>query len=258
MIGFLVSCYLTLLLVCVYYFKGCIDDKTLNTFDKGLLRTLRRKCKCKPSVALEPTTRKAVLMFSDQQLVTGTALLASGYTQLSCGLSAYHWQIVVYLAWFSSLAHLTTLTALRQFFKDNPRLRLWRAILMLLTALMLVVALLPTGSWWWHIAPGVPAICYYKEMAPQGGFAGSLNYNSGNQMLSMLVSIFGLLIGISTRLIKLSSRATASTRSWLRTKPGNYLKNFRIMPMAVLPYRIKNGSGHPYTYSLKAVQSCCL
>jgi len=55
-------------------------------------------------------------MFSDPQLVTGIGILVSGYTQITCSLSTYYWQVIVYLAWFSSLTYLTTLTALRAFF----------------------------------------------------------------------------------------------------------------------------------------------
>ena len=111
--GFTASAYLTLLLVVVHYAMGCVPSQFLNGFDKGVLRTVWRLARFRPSRLWEPPLRNAVLMLSDQQLVTGIALLASGYSQLSYGLSSYHWQLIVYLAWFSSLTHLTTLTALR-------------------------------------------------------------------------------------------------------------------------------------------------
>ena len=117
LIGFYSQRFLMLLLVVVHYAMGCVPSQFLNKFDEGILRTLWRIAHFRPSETWEPLLRKAVLMLSDQQLVTGIALLASAYSQLSCGLSSYHWQLIVYLAWFSSLTHLTTMTALRQYFE---------------------------------------------------------------------------------------------------------------------------------------------
>ena len=220
------SSYLTLMLVCVIYLGGYMTDNLLSDFDKGILRTLCTTSTLKPSRVWEPALRRAVLSFSDQQLVTGIALLASGYSQLSYGLSAYHWQIVAYLAWFSSVTHMATLTALRQYFRDHPALRFWRSMLMVLTVLMLVLALLPTGSGWWYPefkAPGIPAICYFKQLNPRGGWIESVN--SGAPYLpTMMISMLGLLFGLLTRLMKLSSKATTRARLRLRTKPGYQLK----------------------------------
>ena len=110
-------------------------------------------------------------MFSDQQVVTGLALLLSGYSQLSSGLSVYHWQIIIYLAWFSSLTHMTTLTILRQLFHDSHEVRIWRLVLMSLMIVMLCIGLLPTGDAIWENNLGigsftseVPAICFFKRL----------------------------------------------------------------------------------------------
>lgn len=92
---------------------GYVDEEFMNRIDRAIADTLWRKDRSKPSEAWKSTLRSAVLMFSDQQLVTGIALLASGYAQLPYGLASYYWQIIIYLAWFSSLTHLTTLTFLR-------------------------------------------------------------------------------------------------------------------------------------------------
>ena len=228
-IGFTVSSYLALFLVCVYYIKGCVKEDALSDFDKGFLRSCWRRTIIKPSEAWEPALRDAVLIFSDQQLVTGIAVLASGYSQLRCGFSSYNWQIVVYLAWSSSLTHLTTLTALRQYFRDNPALRIWRTVLMVVIVVMLGIALLPTGNGgWvsesWRLNPlGIPALCYFKQLAPGGGFARSIQFGP-SPLATMLVSVLGLVLGFMTRLVKLSSQATATMRLWIRTKPGRCLK----------------------------------
>ena len=200
---------------------GYVPEEFLNSIDKGILS---RTARFDPARLWEPTFRTAVLMFSDQQIVTGIALLASGYAQLSCGLSAYHWQMIVYLAWFSSLTHLTTLTVLRQYFRENQTARLWRAILMLIMVTMLGIALLPTGDvWWFEDYLRLPALCYFKRLmvrSPEERFS----FNAF-QTLPMLISILVLFSGYLTRLIKISKHATAFTRLWIRTKPGRVLKD---------------------------------
>jgi hypothetical protein len=75
--------------------------------------------------------------------VTGIAILASGFSQVKCGLSTFHWQIVVYLAWFSSSTHLTFL---RRYTVKNRGFRALRILLMLALVTMLAVALIPTGG----------------------------------------------------------------------------------------------------------------
>ena len=81
-------------------------------------------------------------MFGDQQLVIGLAILASGLTQLNNGISVYHWQIMVFLAWFSSFTHLTLLTALGHYFPEHSGIRNWRLLLMTLNLGLLIAALI--------------------------------------------------------------------------------------------------------------------
>ena len=90
--------------------------------------------------------QRAVLSSSDLQILTGLAILTSGYVQLGCrGLAVYHWQLVVDLAFFSSVTHLTTLTCLRTYFQTRNFLRLIRLICMGVLAIMLGCALWSTG-----------------------------------------------------------------------------------------------------------------
>ena len=173
MIGFVNTGYLTLLLVIIYYVLGFVEVQFLNPIDQGFLYHFRRILRPRSTARRVSTLRKAVLMFSDQQLVTGIALLVGGFSQLRDGLDAYHWQILVYLVWFSSLTHLTTLTVLRQYFRDNSTIRLWRAVFMLIIVVMLDIALVPTGNSFWltflpplsnpnssWILAGIPVKCY--------------------------------------------------------------------------------------------------
>ena len=106
---------------------------------------------------LQPSAlQSAVLTFSDLQVLLGISILVSGHSQLHCGLAVYHWQLIVDLAWFSSITHLTTLTSLRGYFQERPALRLGRMVCMVVIAVMLSAALGSTG----HGAPAsFPACC---------------------------------------------------------------------------------------------------
>ena len=193
--------------------------------DRACVRSLRAPYDvARPSKPWESTLRKAVLMFSDQQLVTGIAILTSAYPQLPYGISSYHWQIVVYLAWFSSVTHLTTLTMLRQYFQDHPPIRNWRLCLMLLTNAMLMVALLPTGDQDWietglfAYYGGVPASCYFQRLS-----TGEYFYFRTSQAITMLVSIFILTFGYIIRVVRLSASTSSMIRKWLIIKPSRIL-----------------------------------
>ena len=86
-----------------------------------------------------------MLTFSDQQVITGLAILISGYSQLPSGLAVYYWQLTVDLAWFSSVTHLTTLTCLRYYFQERQGLKILRLMCMAITAGMLTCAVISTG-----------------------------------------------------------------------------------------------------------------
>ncbi|KAF3798710.1 hypothetical protein GCG54_00008164 [Colletotrichum gloeosporioides] len=77
---------------------------------------------------------------SDIQIATGLAVLISGYHELP-RISAYHWMIVVYTAWFSSVAHLAALSHLRTYYANHPERFMWRLVLIFCVVTMLSVAM---------------------------------------------------------------------------------------------------------------------
>ena len=107
---------------------------------------------------------------SDLQIITGTSILISGYVQLRCGLSAFHWQVIVLLAWFSSITHLSCLTFLRNHLHNRPAERTWRLIAMGLMLIMLLVAMVPTGGYYWLYShygiDGSPIPVEYRDYSP--------------------------------------------------------------------------------------------
>ncbi|KAF4482896.1 hypothetical protein CGGC5_v009641 [Colletotrichum fructicola Nara gc5] len=90
---------------------------------------------------------KCILSLADAQLITGISILVSAYWSLKHGpgLSAYHWETAVYLAWFSSVTHLSALTFLRTYLAKHPKGRLCRLIFMFILLVLLFVGIIPTG-----------------------------------------------------------------------------------------------------------------
>jgi len=182
---------------------------------------------------------------SDVQIVTEIDILASGFAQLNCGLSIYHWHMIVHLAWFSSVTHLTSLTFLRRYFHDNAGIRTLRLFYMLLLVLALAVAFIPTGGpcgmeyiTYEHLSferkqrispgidsdtlrfPGSPAMCCYTKMSNTGRFIAV--YPSG--FVSMMISEVLLFSSSLTRAVKLFRKSTEFSKALLGHKPAQMCK----------------------------------
>lgn len=158
---------------------------------------------------------------SDLQLATGIAILVSGYSQLHCGLSCYHWQIIGRLAWFSSLTHLSCLTLLRNYLHNHPSRRHWRLLFMFFLIVMLVTAMVPTGNYnWSHYHQNSPqrsdyAICY---------FSNSSRYSVANLSMIMLVLLISL--GFAIRVVKLHKLSSASLVGRPRQRLSKTIREF--------------------------------
>jgi hypothetical protein len=141
---------------------------------------------------------------SDLQILTGLSILISGYVQLRCGLSAFHWQVIVLLAWFSSITHLSCLTFLRNYLYNRPAERVWRLVAMGIMLSMLLVAMVPTGGYNWtgfyYSGDGYPipapsdyAICYFQPVVNDEELT----------FTTMVLSVILLTLGFIYRVIRL-------------------------------------------------------
>lgn len=115
---------------------------------------------------------------SDLQLLTGLSTLISGYSQLKCGLSAFHWKRLVSLVWFASITHLASLTFLRRYLYRNKYKRWWRVIAMSALIVLLIVAIVPTRYFSFQTR-GIPrpsyyAICYFDDARHRDGYSYSI------------------------------------------------------------------------------------
>lgn len=234
--GFMATAYITLILVIVHYLFD--HDQTKNPVDRVIIDSVAKLWKYlisdrdKPALKWSEAIEFAVLMFSDQQLITGIGILVSGYTQINCGLSAYHWQIVVYLAWFSSLTHLTTLTALRTFFREQPTLAYWRVFFMGCTVVLLATALGSTGYIYQDYLStplAVPAFCLFSTTDNQE--AQQLNALQPFDIPYVSLSLLFLAASYISRVITLFTSTDTAALRGLRTRPGYALKKCILATM---------------------------
>ncbi|CAI7656863.1 unnamed protein product [Penicillium crustosum] len=127
---------------------------------------------------------KCLLIMSDLQIVTGFAILLSGFTQLQSGLEALKWRTILDLAWFSCLTHLSCLTMLRRHLHTHTIERVWRLFAMGILAALLAAGLLPTANHKWLLlsedAKATPAICIlgcYLKPGPNKEWANTMVLN---------------------------------------------------------------------------------
>ena len=220
LVAFAASAWITLLFCVIYY---CINpavsftdrvgqDAPVHPVDKlcldkldGLWTRIGRR----PSDRLAEALEKAVLGFSDQQCITGIAILLSGYSQLSLQnknpITVYNWQIAVDLAWFSSITHLTTLTCLRHYFRQRRALSNFRIACMAVNAVILAVSIGSTG---WQLAyQGSPALCLFDT-----SWFTKDNHAIYNDLYTAITATF-LAFSYLTRIIQLHP-AKSTIRRW--------------------------------------------
>jgi hypothetical protein len=133
---------------------------------------------------------KFILSLSDQQLVTGLAILIASLSN-RCRVSVYEFRVVVSLAWFSSTTHQSTLRVLQHYLFANKVVRNWRIVAMVCLMVILIFGLIAeTGS-----APQTTAL-----QCGIGNISGGLeslgpSQEFGNQagLLSMIIICIQLL-----------------------------------------------------------------
>lgn len=150
---------------------------------------------------------------ADIQILNGLAVLITGLALLPQRLSALHWKMIVYLAWFSFIANISALTFLRSYLIHHPFERVWRLGSTFVLLLILTVALVPTGHFSWDsdaryynnyiedAAPSAYAICHFNT-----NFTDSRTYFYERRVQgknSMLFSILLIVFGYTVRVFKL-------------------------------------------------------
>lgn len=155
-----------------------------------------------------------VVLLSDQQLVTGVAILISGFSQIKCSLSLFHWTIIISLAWFSAVTHMSALTFLQTYVPEYQSILHLRLPLIFVLVILLVVAMYPFANV--DCALNGPVLCCFN--IPKHSHLSDTSDYVGGMVISQAVLLFMLL----TRIIKSYECSSAFVRQYLRTKPGGY------------------------------------
>ena len=229
LISFAASAFITLALCTAYYLID--SESAMNPVDHLCNQSLTSSSARQTGnrfTKWAPILQTAMLNFSDIQLVSSISLLASGYSQLRCGLDVFHWQIIVDLSWFSSITHLTTLTCLRRYFQERPALRLWRLFSMTVVAAMLSCAMISTG---WvgsnDLPASLPAQCLYHPSAIIEVTSGEISWNNLEYDKVYVALSMGLL-GTSyvSRMIQMFPRISILLWRTFRIRPSKALQNY--------------------------------
>ncbi|KAK1847741.1 hypothetical protein CCHR01_09646 [Colletotrichum chrysophilum] len=181
----------------------------------------------------------SIASMCDVQMITGASIMIGGFICLDKRLTAHHWQFIVYLAWFSSVTHLSGLTILRRYLQAHPREKYVRLSLMLVLVIMILVAMIPTAFFNWHPKlapngtedgtgawPGMPALCFFSIACGTSlyeGFDNRVPFAQSTTLIEMLISVILLFAGFSTRSIKLSVRVSNTMSRRIRLPMSQYM-----------------------------------
>ncbi|KAI9877796.1 MAG: hypothetical protein M1830_002767 [Pleopsidium flavum] len=220
--AFITTALATVVAIYIGYLTDSLNDASLNRIDTMAVAWLRRHLGFKPLLQHDdPLTRKAkrirsealirfVLTLSDQQLVTGLAVLIAAFAK-HCTITGGDFLIATALAWFSSMTHLATLSLLRFHFLERPLVRLLRLFgMMSVLGMLLAAEVISELAMFNH--PYLPVHCALtvKDSSPSSGFP-------GEKVLIWL--LLYLIIGYGNRITSLYNEDSALTVfGWLLRK----------------------------------------
>lgn len=243
-LSFLFSAYLTLIWTFASYLFGLIDPDLLQPVDKYVFNIRPKANNERWASAL----RDSVLAFSDQQTVTGIAILIAGAVALNSTnndayMDVYHYQIVTYLAWMSSNVHLSCLSFVGDSFHQNKAASVFRITGMIVLFVLLCIALVPSVHQLWSgLSDGsgwaFPARC---------GWVDNKRYQRNENFGKNRDAIWSYAILAVSYTWKLNSAFRSSHRffrKWIRGYPEYYLE--KALRHAAGRYRERGGSSRLY------------
>ena len=227
------------------------DSPDTNSFDRSLYRAAKALSPFQIADSRKrfwvPVIQNVVLSLSDQQLLTGLAVLIAGFWT-HCSISVYHFALVNDLAWFSASVHLDTLTVLQGYFVDKPVQRNWRVALIIVLALLLMVSTVMQGQYEWYDSWPYDAQCLFDNLIGNIG---------GNPRYWMLVSLALICIEYPLSIFPLFKPPTTFLDRWLLEKPRNTLEQtierLKERLLQTTSPTFFQGSIRRFTYTLSVV-----
>ena len=165
---------------------------------KNLIRIVLRRPDKSSSKPLDRDDRtealtRFILALSDQQLVTGLAILI-GALGSRCTISSYEFLVVVSLAWFSSTTHLATLDVLREYFIQNQVVRNVRVIGMVAMMILLSFGLIVEVAYY-EGSPAMPLQCAISGLSWNND-----DYALSDELISTIFTILFLTVSYASRI----------------------------------------------------------
>jgi len=199
--------------------------KTINKMCNKVRSSFLKILYCTSQLIFMYLPTQCIVGFADLQIMTGIGILISGILPTICGLQAYHWQVIVHLAWFSSITHLSALSFLRHYLINRRRQYYVRGILMVILAGLLGRAVGLAGHFDWEdpnkrakVAPSHYARCVFmEEMDPE-----TLAFES------MVFDLMLIAYGYTIRLLKTWKQASnwpVMASKYLRDSSSSRLKS---------------------------------
>ena len=154
----------------------------------------------------QPIPQKFVITLSDQQFLTGIAILSAGLWE-HCTISVYHFTLVLDVGWFSSAAHLIAVGCLAPYLRRDKMRRNFRVFLMVIMMALLITTFVMRSHQWWYWYWTTPAQCLIDDLA-------------GNISVFVLSTyIFSILRAYIPMIITLYESACEACRKWLLIMP---------------------------------------
>ncbi|PVH69689.1 hypothetical protein DL98DRAFT_541406 [Cadophora sp. DSE1049] len=212
-VAFIAASFITFISIIVGYATYSIDEEQLNYVDSLVIPNIRWLLHMGAGDTISDETRRLrsatmtqfILALSDQQVVTGLAVLITGYAQ-RCSISGHHFQLIANLAWFSSTTHLSTIAVLQQYLIRHPVIKYIRVIGIFAVLGLLFHAQLHVQ---WAIFPFIPIQCTFASRTIE--FGSEVLVVSSYDYISWVAVVLFLFVAYAIRLIRLYASPPATS-----------------------------------------------
>jgi hypothetical protein len=190
---------------------------------------------------------KNLLAFSDTQLVTGLAIQFTALVK-HCDMTIYHFRVVTELAFLTTITHLLTVVALRNYFVKNKWINLPRIFFMLANLGLLGYTsfvsysydLVNEGS----LDTSMSLACFYRSERPRFGAA------FGGKWAALLICAIGGHVTIILAMYWLDEPGAAQTKRAWWYYVGAGLRTWVVAPAYSLYGIWMAGDGLQHTQAL--------
>lgn len=220
--AFLITAWIAFICLSLAYCAGLLPPSLIRPTDRYIFRAHSRRSRSQWRVTIE----RVALVFSDQQLITGLAILIAGfYEAFSRDLQAYYWKIITSLAYLSSTVNLLSLSFVQERLNHNRVLRNMRLSGMITLLALLITAMIPTTNSFYarEQLSGIPARCFWRSCEFYADVLEDRDMywcpGAWDVYLDSSISYALLVCGYLLNIGRLFDRSRSLIEYWIRAKP---------------------------------------